>query len=457
MSRLNLEGLLRKYATAGPRYTSYPPATRFHEGVGRAEYRAALEAVPPGEPVAIYIHIPFCERRCAYCGCHVVPTPRRSIAGAYLARLCREMELVRGVLRDPVRAASVHLGGGTPTYLDPPDLARLLGTARRLFVPPEGAEVSVEVDPRVTSREHLEALRAAGVGRLSMGVQDTSAEVQAAIGRFQGRDLTLGFFDLARSMGFEGINVDLVYGLPLQTPERFQGTLADVVAMRPERVAVFGYAHVPWVQRHQEAIDAAVLPGAMERVELFLSAHRALTVAGYEHIGLDHFALPGDALAVARAEGRLGRGFMGYVPRRDERVIGLGASAIGDLGRGYFQDEKKLSRYFERVDAGDLPTERGFLLGPDDIARRFVIQEVLCGLRVDHGDFARRFGIPFGEYFDAEMSTMEELARDGLIDLLPGKLVVTAAGRLFLRSIAMTFDIHLRREPSSAAVHSRTV
>jgi oxygen-independent coproporphyrinogen-3 oxidase len=455
--RPGLPGLVWKYDSPAPRYTSYPPATRFHECVGSADYRAALEARPAGEPLSIYIHIPFCERRCAYCGCHVVPAGRRSIAGEYLARLCREMETVRGILPDPGRARSVHLGGGTPTYLDPPDLLRLLRTVHRLFVLPERDEVSVEVDPRVTSVEHLDALRRAGVGRLSVGVQDTSAEVQAAIGRFQGRDLTLRFLDLARSMGFEKINVDLVYGLPLQTLERFRTTLADVVSARPERIAVFGYAHVPGVRPNQEAIDPAALPGAMERVRLFLEAERTLTAAGYRHIGLDHFALPGDALAVASAGGRLGRSFMGYVPRRDEKVIGFGTSAIGDLGQGYFQNEKRLSRYLERVDAGDLPIERGLLLEPDDIARRSVIQDVLCRLRVDHGEFARRSGRAFGEYFDAERASLEDLARDGLVDLLPGGVHVTATGRLFLRTIAMTFDVHARRGPCGAAVHSRTV
>jgi oxygen-independent coproporphyrinogen-3 oxidase len=457
VKRPGLAELLEKYGAFGPRYTSYPPATRFHEGVGDAEYRAALESLPPGEPLSIYIHVPFCERRCAYCGCHVVPSRRRSIAGDYLERLFREMDLVRGILSGPVRAASVHVGGGTPTYLDPPDLARLLGTASRLFAAPGGAEVSVEVDPRVTSREHLEALRAAGVSRLSIGVQDTSEEVQAAIGRFQGRDLTLRFFDLARSTGFERLNADLVYGLPLQTLERFRGTLADVAALRPARVAVFGYAHVPSVRPNQGAIDAAALPGPVERIALFLEAHGALTAAGYEHIGLDHFALPGDALAVARARGQLGRTFMGYVPRRDESVIGFGASAIGDLGRGYFQDEKRLWRYFERIDAGALPTERGFLLDADDAARRFVIQEVLCRLGVDHGDFAVRHEAPFKEYFEAERMRLDELARDGLIDLLPGRMEVTAAGRLFLRSIAMTFDASLRGNRPAAAHHSRII
>ncbi len=453
----NLKQLIEKYDRPGPRYTSYPTAREFHEGVGSKDYLGALGGLRPGEDLSLYIHVPFCEHRCTYCGCYVIPTRDRAIADSYLRHLKKEIEIVRHQVPAPARVSSVHLGGGTPTYLSPPQLEDLFESLRNLFDIEQGSEISVEIDPRVTTKEHLEALRRFGVNRLSLGVQDTSDEVQEAIGRHQGRESTIGFFQLCREAGFDSINIDLVYGLPLQTSERFAKTLGDVLALRPERIAAFGYAHVPWIRSNQKAIAPETLPGPRERMELYLMAHQRITDAGYAHIGLDHFALPGDELSRAREEGRLGRSFMGYTPRRDAKVVGLGVSSIGDLGNGYFQSEKKLSRYFDRIDEGDLPVERGFLASKDDLLRRSVIHDVLCNLKVDFEAFDRMAGVPFPRYFSPEMKDLVELEEDGLVEIGSTALAVKPAGRLFLRNIAMPFDRYLRWGQVAEGKFSRTV
>jgi oxygen-independent coproporphyrinogen-3 oxidase len=449
--------LLKKYDHPLPRYTSYPPANHFHAGAGAGEYRAVLGDLAPADPLAVYVHVPFCEHRCAYCGCHVIPTARRSIGSTYTDYLIREMDLVAARLAGRGRLAAIHLGGGTPTYLEPRDLERLLAALRERFPPAEKTEVAVEVDPRVTTPEHLESLARSGVNRLSLGVQDTCPEVQAAIGRHQTREVTLGFFDRCQQRGFRHLNVDLVYGLPLQTRERFQGTLKDVVSLRPERVAVFAYAHVPWARPNQAAIDEAALPSASERLALLLEALAALEDAGYVHIGLDHFALPDDDLARAHAAGRLGRTFMGYTPRNDLKTIGLGVSAISDLGTGYFQNAKKLSTYFQGIDRGEFPVEKGFLCSPRDACRRWVLQQVFCRLRVDYQDFARRFGADFKEHFREEVAALRGLEADGLAEVGMEALTVPPPGRLFLRNIGAVFDEYLGRNAEDAFPYSRAV
>jgi oxygen-independent coproporphyrinogen-3 oxidase len=386
-----------------------------------------------------------------------VPSRNEDIGPKYLESLLTEARLVRELLPRDIRLAALHLGGGTPTFLRPVQLDGLLGVLGRLYDLTAAAEIAVELDPRVTTEEHLDVMRSRGVSRISLGVQDTSFEVQAAIGRFQSREVTRRFFDLCRRKGFESINVDLVYGLPLQTMERFERTLEDVTALRPERLAVFGYAHVPWVRSNQRGIHPEDLPTATERIELSLAAHQRFAEAGYVHIGLDHFALPGDELATAQAEGRLGRTFMGYTPHRGLKGIGLGVSSIGELGPGYFQNHKKLADYFARLEAGDPPIERGYLLGPDDEMRRHVIQEILCNLRLDYQRFTRRFGRVVADVLGPELASLGALQQDGLIERRAEALLVTPVGRLFLRNIAAVFDAYLASAAPEVPVYSRTV
>ncbi len=455
-----LLALVRKYDRPGPRYTSYPTALAFTPEVGAEEYVSALGRLPHDARLSLYVHVPFCDERCHYCGCHVIPTRRHEVAGPYVSALREEMALLARTLGRAPRLESCHLGGGTPTYLAVDELRALFEAIGEAFVLDGATETAVEIDPRVTTDEHLISLRALGASRVSLGVQDTSPEVQEAIGRHQSRDETVRTFERCRDLGFRGVNIDLVYGLPRQTPERFERTLEDIVSMRPDRLAVYGYAHVPWMRPNQRAIDATSLPEADERLRLHLLAHARLTAAGYRHIGMDHFALETDELSVSQREGRLGRSFMGYTPFRGTRVLGIGVSSIGDLGSGYFQNEKKLAPYSRRLARGELPIERGCVCEPDDVVRRHVIHEVLCNLRVTADDVEERFGIRFDEHFAVELDGIPDLERDGLVEIErdDGRfhLRVTERGRLFLRNIAMVFDRALRSPPTGAR-YSRTV
>ena len=459
MDVTQIRALLEKYSRPGPRYTSYPAAPHFHGSVRGEDYADHLRQIGTTDDasLSLYVHIPFCEQRCAYCGCFVIPTRNRAVAEQYTRCLDKEFRLVRALLRSDTTVDGLHLGGGTPSYLVPAELEALFHSIGESFPASGARKVSVELDPRVTGAEQLEVLRARGTNRVSLGVQDTSDEVQAAIGRHQTREQTADCLTLCRRMGIEGINVDLVYGLPLQTEERFERTLEDVLAFRPDRLAVFAYAHVPWVRPHQKAIDPETLPGVEERCDLFLLAHEKLTASGYIHVGLDHYALPGDELLKAQETGALARNFMGYTSSKRSRVLGFGVSSIGDLHSGYFQNEKKLSRYLTRLERQELPVERGWLSTSDDRMRRFAIQETLCNLKVDHRHFERQFGVPFLEYFEEEGDTLRMLEADGLVELAPQELRVREVGRLFLRNIAMVFDSYLGKTAGEGPVYSRTV
>jgi oxygen-independent coproporphyrinogen-3 oxidase len=455
-----LRDLLAKYGGPAPRYTSYPPANLFHAGVRSDDCARALERLDPAAEIEVYVHIPFCEERCAYCGCFVIPTRRHEVAAPYLAALEKEIELVRRRVGGPRRAAAVHSGGGTPTYLSPQEIVQLFRSLRRGFAIDERSEVSVELDPRVTSAEHVRVLRGEGMDRASLGVQDASDEVQEAIGRHQSWEETERAFTLCRDAGVSSINVDLVYGLPGQTEERFARTLDAVAALRPDRLAVYGYAHLPSVRPHQQRIDEAALPDAAGRLRLARLAAERLAARGYLLIGLDHYALPGDELALAQCERRLARNFMGYTTRRGARVLALGTSAITDTGEGYFQNEKKLSRYGAHLERGELPVERGFIPSAEDQVRRRVIEEILANLRVEHGDFEaspQLRGAPFADYFAPELEDLAVLAQDGLVELAPRGFSVTAVGRVFLRQIAAAFDAYRRQGGAKGAVHARAV
>lgn len=457
MDRDQIKALLTKYDRPGPRYTSYPPAPHYTTEVGTPQYVETLGNVTPEDGLTLYAHIPFCEQRCTYCGCYVIPTRQRAVSEQYVDSLRREVLLVRNAVGFRGRVDALHFGGGTPTYLEPAQLKALLATIREAFRVEDAREISAELDPRVTTDEHLRVLRSEGTNRVSLGVQDTSDVVQQAIGRNQKWEDTLRCFEACRDHGFEGVNIDLVYGLPFQTPERFEKTLEDILRLHPNRLAIFGYAHVPWARANQKGIDEEALPGPRERLHLLVLAHQTLAEGGYRHIGMDHYALPDDELSKAQEAGKLGRSFMGYTAYTDSKMLGFGVSSIGDLQDGYFQNEKKLSRYTSRIDDNELPIERGWLSSADDKIRRHVIQEVLCNLKLDYADFERRFGTPFLDYFAPEQAALEELERDGLLIRSQGELQVTSTGRLVARNIAMTFDRYLRESKRSGPTYSRTV
>ncbi len=453
--------LIDRYDRPGPRYTSYPTAVEFHEGFGPADYGACLEeaAGRRDDALSLYVHIPFCESRCAYCGCAVVATKKREVAATYLDYLAREITMLAAALGGRRRVVQYHWGGGTPTYLGTEQIARLDGLVRRHFdVAPE-AEQAIEIDPRVTTREQLTLLRRLGFNRLSFGVQDFSAPVQQAIQRYQSESETRALYVFARDTGFESINFDLVYGLPRQTVPSFERTLASVTAMRPDRIAVYSYAHVPWLRPNQKVIDPLDLPGADAKRALLGCAMDAFTLAGYDPIGMDHFALPEDDLAVAARERRLHRNFMGYTTRPATDSVALGISAIGDVHGAFAQNHKTLARYYQALDAGQFPIERGYALTADDRVRRYVITELMCNFHLDFGQLRARFGVTAGAYFAAELAALrapEGPVSDGLLDISEAALTVTPRGRLFVRNICMAFDRYLAAH-EGRPVFSRTI
>jgi oxygen-independent coproporphyrinogen III oxidase len=451
--------LLDKYNVPGPRYTSYPTAPEWRPDFGPAEMRSALEQSnreTSPRPLSLYMHLPFCEHLCLYCGCNTVINRDHGVAIPYLADLEREIERFAERL-DPGRAVEqFHWGGGTPTYLSPQQMEDLFGAARSRFRFDPNAEIGVEVDPRVTTPEHISRLRRLGFNRLSLGIQDFDPLVQATVRRVQPFEATNALFQQSRGEGFESINVDLIYGLPHQTVDLFTRTLDRVIEMSPDRIAVYSYAHVPWLKKQQAAF-ARFIPEGRAKFELFAAGLRQLTSAGYRFIGFDHFARPTDELCVAQEERTLARNFQGYTTHSGCDLLGLGVSAISGIGRAYAQNFRDLVSYTRRIGDGDFATMRGIRLTDDDILRREVILRILCHGRLRAREIEREFGIDFERYFADESSRLEDLERDGLVERRPGEISVTLLGRIFLRVVGMVFDAYLRRREGDAPLFSKTV
>jgi len=452
--------LLRRYDRPGPRYTSYPTAVEFHPGFDEAAYRERLAeaAGAPERPLSLYAHLPFCEERCSFCACSVIITRKREVAARYLEYLKRELGLLGAALGGRRRVVQYHWGGGTPSYLSPEQMRALHEAVSAEFDVEPSAEVAIEIDPRVTTLEQLEVLRELGFNRLSMGVQDFTPEVQRAVNRIQSVEATRALFERARQLGFQSINVDLIYGLPLQTLESFGRAVDTVIGLRPDRVAVYSFAFVPWIRAHQKNIRQQELPVPELKLELFVEARQRFLDAGYRALGMDHFALPGDELTRAGDAGTLHRNFMGYTTRPAPDMLGVGVSAIGDVAGAFAQNTKKLSGYYAALDAGRFPIERGYRLDDDDRVRRHVITELMCNFRLDPATVEERFGIDFDRYFERELEELREgPAAHGFLELDPGHIEVTPAGRLFVRNVCMSFDRYLRAKRGDKPVFSRTV
>ncbi len=435
--------LVRKYAVAGPRYTSYPPATRFTPDLNALDLGRALtdDNATGDRPLSLYLHLPFCESRCWYCGCTTVITRDHDRANAYIDYVEKELELL-GRHLDPRRPVTqLHFGGGTPTFLTPAQLRRVGKMLHDRFAFTADAEISVEIDPRRLTLEHIDALRELGARRASLGVQDTNPQVQAAIHRIQPHTLNEQAFRWLRAAGFTSINVDLIYGLPLQTPETITQTIADVLGLGPDRLSVFSYAHVPWLKPAQKIFDKlGQLPDAERKLAMFATAHERLLRAGYVDIGLDHFARPDDELARARAAGTLQRNFQGYSTRAGASLHGLGMSSISSMPEVYFQNFKTIAEYRAALDAGRLPVERGLRLTDEDRRRRTIIMRVMCDRRLDYPRLSQEFGFDFESAYATELASLADLEADGIVRTTATGFEVTPAGSPLLRIVAMRFD-----------------
>ena len=454
--------LMRRYDRPGPRYTSYPTAVEFHDGFREPDFRERLARADErgADPLSLYVHLPFCEERCSFCGCHVVITRKREVAAKYLEYLQREIDLLAAALPRRRGVSQYHWGGGTPTYLATQQMAALQEKVRENFEILPDAEVAIEVDPRVTTHEQVDLLRELGFNRLSMGVQDFTPAVQQAINRGQTEVQTRELYDYCRQIGFGSINLDLIYGLPLQTPQTFARNMDVVLDLRPDRLAVYSYAYIPWIKAHQKGIDQAQLPAPEVKLQLFCIARQMLLDAGYEQIGMDHFALPDDELVRARVRRRLHRNFMGYTVKLGGDMLGVGVSAIGDVQGCYAQNAKKLSGYYAALDRGELPIERGYALSRDDEIRREVITRLMCNFFLDRRALERRFGIRFADYFSTELSELaapDGPQEHGFVEITPDHLRVVGHGRLVVRNICMIFDRYLRMQDPQRRVFSRTI
>jgi oxygen-independent coproporphyrinogen-3 oxidase len=448
--------LLQKYSVAGPRYTSYPTAPYFNTGFGEAEWAEALVAPAPDRGLSLYAHIPFCDSLCYYCGCNMVATRDYSKTQPYLTHLDQEMARTAELVDTTRVVRQLHWGGGTPTYLHPEDIRRLMAMMRQYFTLAPDAEISCEVDPRELTRAHLEALRETGFNRLSFGVQDMDPAVQQAVNRIQSEVLIQQVLDWSRELGFSSINLDLIVGLPKQTVESFSRTLQRITEWAPDRLAVFGYAHVPWLKKHQNLIIQSDLPNPATRLGLQQAVNEALGAAGYVNIGLDHFALPDDELVRAQQTKTLWRNFQGYTTHKDCDILAFGASSISQTADVYMQNEKSIKRYQDRVAATGFAVERGLKLTREDQIRRDAITRVMCDLELDFAAFGKEWDIAFPDYFADALADLRPLADDGLVWIEAGKISVTPSGRLFLRNIGMCFDRHLKEAASQQPRYSRT-
>ncbi len=446
------DALLRRLDVPGPRYTSYPTADRFVEAFGPKEYRQALRQRAQGAvvggapPLSLYVHIPFCEALCYYCACNKIITKHHSRGREYLHLLEQEVALHAAELGKVQTITQLHLGGGSPTFLDDSELSDLMALLRKTFKPAPNAEISIEVDPRTATRDRLRHLAELGFNRISFGIQDFDPDVQAAVHRIQSFESVRELVAEARALRFESINADLIYGLPKQTPESFKRTIAQVAELRPTRIALYAYAHLPHRFKPQRRIAADALPSAEQRIEMLRSALAGFIGNGYVYIGMDHFALPTDSLAVAKRQGRLHRNFQGYSTQPDCDLISLGVSAIGRVGATYSQNAKTLPEYSDALAQNEFPIVRGLALTRDDLMRRTVIMALMCQGRVDFESVEVAHLVNFREIFEPELAQLVSMQDMGLVEVSEQAIQVTAMGWFFVRAVAMVFDRHLRAD-----------
>ena len=449
------ESLLTRFNVSGPRYTSYPTADRFVEAFSADDYAQALAQRRSGAaalalPLSLYVHIPFCESLCYYCACNKIITKHHDKATTYLRYLNREVDLHTAHMGVGQTVSQLHLGGGSPTFLSDAELNELMGMLRRNFHFTPGGEYSIEVDPRTIDVARLDTLAAMGFNRLSFGVQDFDPAVQKAVHRVQPAEQVFSLVEAARARHFESINVDLIYGLPQQSPESFDRTLALVKQLRPDRIALYAYAHLPDRFKPQRRISTVELPSAGAKVSMLARSLETLMGAGYVYVGMDHFALPEDALAIAKRQGRLHRNFQGYSTQPDCDLIALGVSAIGRIGASYSQNAKTLEEYYDHLDQGRFPVVRGLAVSRDDLVRRAVIMALMCQGQLQFESINLAYLVDFKTYFAAELLALEGLSDQGLVTVDDSGIQVTAQGWFFVRAVAMVFDKYLQSDRTRA-------
>ena len=441
--------LINRYNKSGPRYTSYPTALELHEGFGDQQYREHIvKSNAAGGPLSLYFHIPFCDTVCFYCACNKIITKNRKHAEPYLDNLCKEIAM-QGDLFDRNRQVNqLHWGGGTPTFLSYQQMKRLMDTTREHFNlrDDDQGEYSIEVDPRETDEQTIAQLRQLGFNRISLGLQDFDEAVQKAVNRIQSKEQTFAVLESARREGFRSTNIDLIYGLPLQTVETFANTLDQVLEYQPERFSIFNYAHLPSRFKTQRQINEADMPSPEAKLDILQMVGKKLTDAGYVFIGMDHFARPDDELAVAQREGKLYRNFQGYSTHSDCDLVGFGITSIGRVGDAYIQNVKELQQYDELISQGKLPVFKGVDLDDDDKLRRAVITQLICHFDLDFGTIEQEFNIDFADYFNDELQNLQDMQKDGLLTVDGNGIQVLSAGRLLIRNICMVFDKYLAQK-----------
>ncbi len=456
----SLIDLIRKYDVPGPRYTSYPPAPVFSKDFRSDAFASAVSKVESemtNPDLSLYVHVPFCDTLCYFCGCTTVITKNTDHLKRYLGYLNREIAMLGRAANPGRRIVQLHWGGGTPTYFSPTQIRSLGESLHEAFTFREDAETSVEIDPRELTLDHLKALRETGFRRVSLGVQDFDPSVQHAVNRHQSEAVTRQAIEWIRTLGFSSLNVDLIYGLPMQTVASFTTTLKKIIEIAPERIAVYNFAYVPWMKKQQTLIHPEDLPSPETKLETLTTTIDMLTGAGYEYIGMDHFAKPNDELTLARRNKTLHRNFQGYSTNAGSDLYGLGMSAISHFGTYYAQNAKTLLEYYDAIEANSFATHVGYRMTFDDQLRKYIIMRLMCDLELDKASIEAKFKINFDEYFAGALERLAPLVGDGLIKSAGRTIAVTMEGRLLLRNIAMCFDAHLTARKEQQPMYSRTV
>ncbi|MBM4172347.1 MAG: oxygen-independent coproporphyrinogen III oxidase [Ignavibacteria bacterium] len=458
MFNIDLE-LIKKYDKPGPRYTSYPTAPHFHDGFNSKKFldeiiRTNQDVNPPD--LSLYFHIPFCDTLCYFCGCNMIISRNRNRINEYVQYIKKEISLLKKYLSNDRKVVQLHWGGGTPTHLNPDEISDLISFINSNFEFKSNPENGCEIDPRGLTKEHLEALRGGGFNRISMGVQDFDEQVQNSVNRIQPEDMTRQVIEWIRELGFLSFNLDLIYGLPFQSVDSFSKTVDAIIDISPDRIAVFNYAHVPWMKKHMQLINAADLPSPEEKLSILKMTIEKLTGAGYVFIGMDHFAKPEDDLAVALSQKKLYRNFQGYSTHAGTNLYALGITSISQIGNVYAQNHRNEKEYSSALDNSLFPIERGFEMNEDDILRRFVITKIMCDFELDFSVVEKKFNITFRDYFKYGIEQLKDFIDDELVKIDNDKMTITEMGRLLIRNIAMNFDGYIERKEDKAK-YSRTI